>query len=211
MESVYSTDHKERQKFNFIIEPGAGQNWLVTQFEGNLVQINLSSEDLSGNITYQDLIYDFNLTQIAPPFVASEIDLGNDGLAHCSFASYGLMHCTHLDKKGLVVNYIFKKHEMVYADSWLKRNWQRILISSAFVLIPLITRQAQQRMVQKEAIRQYQEKQKLAQQENNKDKNNDENNVESTNKDNDEEKDEAKEENQNKNENPPNEEKIKTE
>jgi hypothetical protein len=81
-----------------ISQTGKVANYLKTSFRDEPILINLSFLDLSGNITFRDEVYDFNLTHRAPPFVSSDIDLRELGFAHCILTCYITMRCSFVSE-----------------------------------------------------------------------------------------------------------------
>jgi hypothetical protein len=75
-------------------QTGSKINYIGTVFDGEPVSINLSFVNLSGNITYRDEVYHFDLAPRPPPFVSTDIDMRELGFAHCIFTCYVTLRCS---------------------------------------------------------------------------------------------------------------------
>jgi hypothetical protein len=93
-----------------VVATGKVTNYLALSLGDEQILINLSFTDLSGNITYLGEVYDYNLTQVAPPFVSTDIDFREFGFAHCIFGSYITLRCSLL-KNDQRVTVTFQKDE----------------------------------------------------------------------------------------------------
>jgi hypothetical protein len=93
--ATYSSPFDDLLPFNIsITQTGNSPNYLSSEFSGNPVQINLSFDDLSGNLTYLGEVYDFNFVERASPFISTDIDFRELGSAHCIILTFVLARCS---------------------------------------------------------------------------------------------------------------------
>lgn len=141
---TYATKRLPYLNVDFYVQKDKGANFLFTTFEDELVNINLSYVDLSGNITYKGEVYDFNFTMKAPPFVSSDIDFREMGLMHIALASYTNIHVTMVDGKDTIVLTVKKQIPVVTGNlltrliALAKSKGQVIFMGSALVIVQLV-------------------------------------------------------------------------
>ena len=143
--AVWASDNSTLDPIKFEIVHSTGANFLETLFEENLVQINLSYVNLSGNITYMDQVYDFDFTMKVPPFVSTNIDMGEIGLFHVTLASYTNIHVVFVDGVR-TISFLLNKEVVVSEGNpiWalIVRNKTGVIGFLAFLLIQLVFRYA---------------------------------------------------------------------
>ena len=142
---VWTSDNSAFDPVKFEVVQSTGANFLETLFDENLVQINLSYVNLSGNITYMDEVYDFDFTMKVPPFVSTNIDMGELGLFHVTLASYTNIHVVFVD--GARTISILLNKEVVVSEGnpiWalIVRNKTGVIGFLAFLLIQFVFRYA---------------------------------------------------------------------
>lgn len=141
---TYTTKRLPYLNVDFYVQKDTGANFLITTFEDELVNINLSYVDLSGNITYKGEVYDFNFTMKAPPFVSSDIDFREMGLMHIALASYTNIHVTMVDGKDTIVLTVKKQIPVVTGNlltrliAMVKSKGRVIVMGAAFVIVQLV-------------------------------------------------------------------------
>lgn len=148
--TTYCSPEIANETFYFQIFKTTDGNHLKTS-EGQL--INLSNVDLSGNITNGDSVYYYNFVQVAPPFVSSDIDMGEYGKAHVRISSYNSMHITWVND-GKIVTYFLKKQipEIMNRGpliNLLFNNWKQISFFSIVIIIQFVYRFMTKRMTEK--------------------------------------------------------------
>lgn len=124
--------------FNFTIEQETTPNYLMTIFGDEIVKINISTVDLSGNFTINENTYFFNLIQRAPPFVSSPIDLGEAGKLYCSFASYFCAHCIYLNPEGESTTYMFTKIVLPDLRPFYVKYSNLLLVVAVLAVMPFV-------------------------------------------------------------------------
>ena len=151
----YSSQTVDAEPIHLDVVRSVGPNYLETIFNDELVQINLSFVNLSGNITYMDKIYDFDFTMKAPPFVSTDIDLQELGLLHITLATYTNIHAIYMDGEK-VISLLFNKFVPPVQGSWL---WNFIVThkkgifgGGAIIVVQLIFRTAVGRLQRNAAI-----------------------------------------------------------
>ncbi|EAY19967.1 hypothetical protein TVAG_402210 [Trichomonas vaginalis G3] len=117
--TVFSTGTPQFQNLDFNLTYQSIKNYIITEYEGNPLYINLSFVDLSGNITYDEKIYDFNLTQTSPPLISSDIQVG-DHKVHVSFCSHTVIKILILYPDGNSETVIIKKpkESIIFQSMW---------------------------------------------------------------------------------------------
>jgi len=127
---TYSSGPRPDVDLNFTVTRDlARPTSLTTEFKGESVFINLSNKDISGNITMADRFFTFNFTEIVPPFVSSDIDLGELGLAHCVLASFVGIRCIYVNGETSLSIMFRKLSGQPGGDfQFLKRHWKALLI-----------------------------------------------------------------------------------
>ena len=166
-EITYSSDNSNFS-IDFIISEFGSPNYLQVSFNNDSAFINLSSQDLSGNITFHEDIYYFNFTLKAPPFVSSTIDLNEYGLVHVRIASYESMHVTWTDGTSTFSTFIRKQVSATERKFGLLNNWKPFILLAFIGLLQWAFQYFTKRMTireynkqrQKEAKKKAEEEQK---------------------------------------------------
>ena len=117
-----------------ILRDSGQHNVFEGDLDGELVVVRCKGGTLAGNITFRDMIFDFNFTIKARPYISSEFDLLDYGVAHCSFSSYTSFHCVWL-RDGKTVSIFATKFKKTGVVSWLASKWKGMLLLLAPVVI----------------------------------------------------------------------------
>ena len=149
-EITYSSDNSDFP-IDFIISENDSPNYLQATFGSEFAFINLSSEDLSGNITFHDDIYYFNFTLKAPPFVSSDIDFNEHGVAHVRIASYESMHVTWTDGTSTFSAFIRKQVTSLESRFGPFSNWKPLILVAFIGVLQFLFRH----FTKKVTIREY--------------------------------------------------------
>jgi hypothetical protein len=136
---TYSSPPISDLNLTFTLAQGRIPNYLSTTFAGLPVQINFSFVDLSGNVTYDDGVFDFNFTRKAPPFVSSDINLGDLGFLHCMLASYEGVRCAYANE-GSIISLFFRKTSqspgfIARSFVWLRQNFLGICLIVVLLIV----------------------------------------------------------------------------
>lgn len=122
-QTINPSNEEETSVYHFeVMYKSTIPNYLTTRFNDDIVDINVSFQDLSGNISYLDNVYDFNFTMIARPYISTDIDFGEYGIAHCSFSSYSSMHCVWIYQNETFSIYGDRHDFKTSKSDWLQKN-----------------------------------------------------------------------------------------
>ena len=133
--TIFPPDSQEFEQ-RFIVEyRGDIANYLFTQYGEEIININVSFVDLSGNFTYLDQVYDFHFTMKARPYISTDIDLYEYGTAHCTFCSYSSMHCLWLFENNTYSIYGERENLEIDKKPWYIRHKNNVILGVAFVVI----------------------------------------------------------------------------
>ena len=137
--TIYKTPNGEKFNFSSIfVDHLSTPNFIETNiFDTNLL-INLSSSDLSGNITIHENVFYFNFTQSAGPFVSTDIDLDIYGKIHCSIASYKCLRIIYMSPHGDIQTIILTKSILNSDKPWIIRNYKFVLTMALTILSPIV-------------------------------------------------------------------------
>jgi hypothetical protein len=173
-EVVYSSQPLPDLNLNFTVRQGSIPNYLSTSFDDHIVLINLSYTDLSGNISFQDGVFHFNFTRKAPPFVSSDIDMGDLGLLHCILASYEAIRCAFTNGENTASFFLTKtsKSPGLIHNSyiWVKRNFLGICLIILLLIVYYLFKRYMDRTAQEDdrkALEARQQREKEKQEEDN--------------------------------------------
>lgn len=175
-QTIFPPDSHEFEQRFIVDYRGDIANYLFTQYGEEIININVSFVDLSGNFTYLDQLYDFNFTMKARPYISTDINFYEFGNAHCTFCSYSSMHCIWVFQNNTYS--IFGERENLEADNkpWYIKHRNNLILGVAFVVIlggfHYATNKLQNNMyeeMRKEELvkKQKEEQEKLKQKENN--------------------------------------------
>jgi hypothetical protein len=111
---------------------------MTTAFWGDPVAINLSTREISGNLTYLDGLYTFNFTELVAPFVSSHIELGPFGRARCTLASLVGVRCVFVNGTD-TISIVFRKIAgQPGGDAhFLLRHWKSFAVMGAALFFRL--------------------------------------------------------------------------
>lgn len=121
---------------NFMVEKFSSLNYLRTEYNNEFAYISLSSNYLSGNITYKNKNYSFNFDFIVSPYKAADIKF-DEYNAHVTLISYKTIKALLMNKDGNSNTYLFTKD---YDCSYSKNILSLILILSILILFIYITK-----------------------------------------------------------------------
>jgi hypothetical protein len=133
---IYSRNSVDDLDLNLVVTRADRPNYLSTQIYNDIALINLSFVALAGNITFRDRVFDFNLTQTAPPFLSSNIDMGEFGLLHFTLGSDVGIRCLYT-RNGTALSIMFRKTGFApYTSSskFLSQNWKKLCMIACFLL-----------------------------------------------------------------------------
>lgn len=146
--SVFSTSQKNFENLDFNITYRTIKNCLVSSYEGKEIAINLSFTDISGNITYDDHIYEFNFTQTSPPLISANIQL-DDAIMHVSFSSHTSMKIVILYSDGNSETIILRKA----SEGAISQGWWFVIMSCVGVVFYQAYNLAQNYFARKQAAK----------------------------------------------------------
>ena len=133
--TIYPPESHEFEKRFIVDYRGDIANYLFTSFDEEIIDINVSFVDLSGNFTYLDQVYDFNFTMKARPYISTDIDLHEYGITHCTFCSYSSMHCIWAFENKTYSIYGERQNLVIDNKPWYVRYRNNIIMGVAFVII----------------------------------------------------------------------------
>ena len=133
--TIFPPDSHEFEQRFIVDYRGDIANYLFTQLGEEIIIINVSFVDLSGNFTYLDQVYDFNFTMKARPYISTDVNFNEFGFAHCTFCSYSSMRCLWVYDNNTYS--IYGERENLAADNkpWYIRHKNNIIMGVAFVVI----------------------------------------------------------------------------